>query len=298
MISTCYLVFGQSNIRLNNYWANTLTINPAAIYDKYDAVFSVAANKHWVGIPGAPVTYLGTATTYIEQYHTQLGLKFVQDKIGYTSSSNLNLSYGYVVFVNYDWQLHLGIAGNYQRMNYDVSQVDMAEFDPDVLRYLEPQNNFNADAGFEITTKSLRFGAASQNIFSLFSEDANRVQANTNFVYLRYRQYNDNVVNLGAGVCGIQYGNLYQTEFSLTNYFKFSNRSGLVSQPDLFNIGLFYRTQNELGLVFGFNVSESIQLSYSYDYHLGGIRYGSYGTNEFMLVYNLKKKPVCRNCWY
>lgn len=298
ILSMCFRVVGQSNIRLNNYWANALNVNPAAIYDKYKAVFSVAANKHWVGFPGSPVTYLGTATTYLEDYNTQLGFKLTQDKVGYTSSTNVNLSYGYAIMFNYDWQLHLGLAGSYQRTAYDISKVNMAEFDPDIMRYLESQNNFNSDIGMEVTNKSVRFGFASQNIFSLFSPETNRVQANTNFAYAKYRQFGNSIVNFGAGVSGIQYANIYQMELNLTSYFKFSHKSGLLEQPDLFDIGLFYRTKSEVGLILGINITESVHLSYSYDFHMGGIRKRSYGTNEFVLTYNLNRKYICRNCWY
>ena len=298
-ISMCFQVIGQSNIRLNNYWANTLNINPAAIYDKYVASFSVAANQHWVGFPGAPLTFFCSATTYLEDYHTQLGLKLVQDKIGYTSTTNINLTYGYAIMFQRDWQLHLGVGGNYQRMSYDLSQVQLAsDTDSEAYQYLLSQDNVNADIGMEVTSRSLRFGAASQNIFSLFSPETNRVQTNTNFIYAKYRQFTNSIVNLGAGACYVQYSNMYQMEFNLTSYFKFSRHSGLIEQPDLFDLGIYYRTRSEVGLILGFNLSEALHVSYSYDFNVSGIRRSSYGTNELMITYNLTKKPVCRNCWY
>ena len=60
------LVAAQSDIRLNNYWVNPQYINPASVYDKYQAVFSMAARKQWFGFPGAPSTLFATGTTYLE----------------------------------------------------------------------------------------------------------------------------------------------------------------------------------------------------------------------------------------
>lgn len=292
------LVISQSNIRLNNYWGNAHTINPATIYDKYLAVFSLAATKQWVGITGAPVTIFGTATTYLEKYHTQLGLKLVQDKVGYTSNTNIGLTYAYAINLERNWQFHMGAGLNFQHLGYDISKVNLiSDFDSEAYQYLKTENDMNADIGFELTGKTLRFGVSSQNIFSLVSPTSS-TQTNTNFVYAKFKNESDYYMNLGVGICGIQYSNIYQMELNLTSYFKYSLRNGLQEQPDLFDIGVYYRTYNQLGLILGINLSESMHISYNYNYHFGGIRHGSYGTNELLLTYNLKRKEVCRNCWY
>ncbi len=286
----------QSNIRLDNFWGNINLINPAAVYDKYEAVFNIAARKQWLGVQGAPTTFLASGSTYLEDYHTQLGLSMIQDKVGYTSVSNVNLSYGYAATLNYDWQLHLGFGVNYQSLSYDMSTIP-GENDPIINQGLVPRSLFNADIGAELTNKFLRIGVASQNLLSLFQ--TNRpLQMNTNFIYARFYENSNNVINFGGGVCGIQYADIYQVEFNLTTYFKFKQDNGLSYKPDLFDVGLFYRTQSELGMILGFNLSEAIHISYSYNYHLGAISLGSYGTNELMITYNLMKKPVCHNCWY
>jgi hypothetical protein len=108
----------------------------------------------------------------------------------------------------------------------------------------------------------------------------------------------NNVVDFGLGVCGIQYSNMYQAEFNLTGYFKVGQRSGLSETPDLFDIGLFYRTKSEAGVILGIDLSDAIHLSYSYDYNVSGINRSSIGTNELMITYNLSKKTVCHNCWF
>ena len=120
------LVVAQSDIRLNNYWVNPQYINPASIYDKYQAVFSMAARKQWFGFPGAPTTYFASATTYLEKFHTQLGLIVLQDQIGYTSTSNIGLTYGYAIPFQRNWELHLGLGMNYQNLSYDQSKLNLA----------------------------------------------------------------------------------------------------------------------------------------------------------------------------
>ena len=294
----CLLVVAQSDIRLNNYWVNSQYINPATVYDKYQAVFSMAARKQWVGFPGAPSTLFASATTYLDNFHTQLGLIVVQDQIGYTSTTNLDLTYAYAIALQRDWQLHLGVGFNFQSLNYDVTKMNLSDdIDPLAFDRLKTESNFNADIGVEVINKSMKIGASSQNLFSLFTA-VNNQQPNTNFLYGRYREISSNMINMGYGICSIQYANIYQAEFNVTSYFKLPDRSGLNANPDKFDLGVFYRTQSEVGMIFGFDISEAIHLSYSYDYHFGGIRLSSYGTNELMITYNLIREPVCHNCWH
>ena len=291
-------VAAQSDIRLNNYWVNTQFINPATIYDKYEAVFCMAARKQWFGFPGAPSTLFASATTYLENFHTQLGVVVVQDQIGYTSTTNIDLTYGYAIALQRDWQVHLGVGLNYQSLNYDQSKVDLEDAtDPAVYDHLKIASNFNADVGVEMTNKMFKLGASSQNIFSLFTA-VNNQQPNTNFLYGRYRELSNDMISMGYGICAIQYSNIYQAELNVTSYFKMPDRSGLNNNPDKFDLGVFYRTRSEAGLIFGFDISEAIHVSYSYDYHFGGISLSSYGTNELMLTYNLIREPVCHNCWH
>lgn len=297
-IVLAFSIAAQSNIRLNNYWGDLHSLNPASIYDKYAAVFSMAVRKQWAGIQGAPTTIFASGTTYLENYHTQLGLSLIQDKAGYTSLSNINLSYGYAIMFKYDWQLHLGLAANYQSLMYDFSSLNLADgTDGEAFVGLQPRNGFNADIGAEVSNDFFRIGVASQNLVSLVLPK-NTFQTNTNYLYARYYQNTNNIVNLGGGICGIQYSNIYQLEFNITSYFKFKMDNGLTYKPDLFDIGLFYRTQSELGMILGFNLSESFHVSYSYDYHFGSLSLGSFGTNEIKISYNLMRKPVCHNCWY
>jgi len=288
----------QSNIRLNNFWGNMYYINPASIYDKYDAVFNVSAQKQWLGIDGAPTTFFASGITYLDSYHTQLGLILIQDKIGYTSITNINASYAYNIPLNREWEFHFGAGANYQAVSYDISKVSIAnDNDPEVFDRLKDEAGFNADLGIEFTNNSLKLGAVSQNFSSVFLK-VKPIQTNTNFIYAKYKQNSDNIINFGAGVCGIQYADIFQLEMSMTSYFKFNQYNGLIDKPDLFDIGVFYRTGSEGGLTLGFNVTDAIHLSYSYDYHFGALSAGSYGTNEIMITYNLARKPTCHNCWY
>lgn len=293
-----FVGFAQSNFRLNNNLIKTTYGNPSSINDEYSAIFTIASRKQWLGIEGTPSTFLASASVYNSDLHTQLALNILRDNIGYTSITNMNLSYAHELLFKNNWKLNLGLAADYMSVGYDLGEINLGvNSDNFAYQNLTNSNEINADLGIELTKNQLRLGLFSQNIISNFNKD-NTLQINSNFIYAKYRQESNRIVNYGFGVCGIQYADIVQFELNLTSYFKLKKFNGLIDKDDLFDLGLFYRTQSEAGGIFGFNITDNLHISYSYDYHFGGIRYGSYGTNELMISYRIKPKEVCHDCWY
>ncbi len=166
------------------------------------------------------------------------------------------------------------------------AQVPWVNQTPVQIRY-----NFNANAGIELTHKFWRFGFASNNIFSLFYP-INKQFTNTNFLYATLHEFNHDYVNLGYGICAIENANIYQMEFNLTGYFK------VTPETDAFQLGLFYRTWNEIGFIFGIDLTSNLKLTYSYDYNISGISSSSFGSHEIIFSYRLDRVWKCKNCWY
>lgn len=288
----CFCLFSQSNIRINNFWDNTYYVNPASVTDNCFAEFTMATRKQWFNFPGSPTTYFGTATSYIKRFKAQVGVKVVQDKTGYTSATDIDFTYAYATWLDRDWRLHLGIGGSVQTLSYDVSKMVIAtSYDPSTFDKLLNESNLNSDIGVELASESWTFGASSQNLLSLFNSINNQF-SNTNIVYGTYRQNSKNLINMGGGIAGIQYGKMYQMELSVMTYFNATR------ERNRFQLGAFYRTKKEMGVLFGIDLTKTIRLNYSYDYNIGGIGRSSRGTNEIMLVYKPLKNWGCIMCDY
>lgn len=286
------LLDAQSIIRLNNNWNKTDMINPGSINTLCLSELTMAARQQWVGFQGAPTTLFASGTLYLEGMNTQFGLKVLQDKVGYTSTTDIDLTYAYSSRVNLNWRLNMGLGLSFQALSYDVSQVKSpTNGDPTILTRLMNENYINSDLGAELVDKRWRLGFACQNVFSLFSP-SQKLFPNSNYLYAIYKDYNHDFFNLGYGACAIQYANILQMEFNLTGYFK------ATAATNPFQIGLVYRTWSEAGLLFAFDLSPSLRASYSYDYNLSGISRGSFGTHELMITYKLYKSFKCKNCWY
>jgi type IX secretion system PorP/SprF family membrane protein len=280
----------QSNIRINNYWENTYYINPASLNDDYRTVFTTSARKQWIRFPGAPNTLFATAVSNLDRMHTQFGMKAFVDKIGFTSTSNFALSYAYTVTLNKNILMNLGINANVQSLSYDFSQSNLEIIgDPAIYRNLEKRNNYNSDLGVEFAYKTLILGASAQNLFSMFNRK-DPLQSNTNIFYGTYREYRSQLVNMGFGASLIENLGVYQAELTASTYFR------ITTDPNFLQVGIFYRTRKEMGAIVGIDISNSMHLSYSYDFNVGGISRSSIGTQELMLIFKFHKYPDCRPC--
>lgn len=281
----------QSNIRLNNYWENTYYINPASIYSEYKLVASVAAREQWIRFPGAPRTGYFSLAYRIFTNKTQatqigqVGIKFFYDKIGFTSTQNISASCSYSLRVNYNQRLNMGFAGKFQNYSYDMSESNSEIIiDPATYAIETKWSRLNLDFGIEYIGRSFLVGASGQNIISAFY-DKDKLQTNTNFVYGLFQTDWARDFDLRFGVCGINNKNIYQGEINMSLVSKVKNHNYL--------LGISYRTNEELGVLWGIDLSRAIRLACCYEYHVGGINNESSGTPEVMLVWKMNK---LRNC--
>lgn len=287
------LLFGQSNIRFNNFWDHLYTVNPAAINDSYFGEVNMGTRKQWVNFPGSPVTMFTAASLYLEDIYSQFGLQVTADKIGYTTTSDIKVSYGYAVYLNQLWQLNLGISGKFQSFSYDISKIITTNPNENFFNSFRSNDvNPNVDLGFEFSHYNWRFGGASQNFLSLFKEmKINDIHLNSNLLYALYKQNTSDYVNFGGGVAAFQTGNIFQAEMNLSAFFK------RTTEDNAFQVGAFYRTWHEMGVLFGIHF-DRFRIFYSYDFNVGQIYRKSLGTHEIILSYKLNRTYKCRNCWY
>ncbi len=298
------MLVAQSYIQLNNFWENTYFINPAAMNDQYLSELKMAARQQWFALDGAPTTYFGSATLYSDEMNAQFGLKILQDKIGYSSVTNLDLTYAYAIQLKWDVQLHFGLALNYQSLTNDITKLQTEAFDKNIYGPLSKSDigdNFNAGVGAELTSRYWRLGVSSQNVASLLLPRKG-LFLNSNFAYAMFRDYTNNYVNLGFGLCGVQVGNINQLQVTATSYFSFDGqmnpfKAGGVKKSSEFQLGIFYRTMSEIGAVLGVDLGRNLFAAYSFDYNLGGISRSSFGTHEIMFTYRINKLKVCHHCW-
>jgi len=289
-------LMSQSNIRMTNYWDNAYQVNPASVMRrKYLAEFSLAYRNQWVGVHGAPKTLLATAVTYVDAINSQFGLKLIKDNIGYTSLTDVSLSYSYVLDLD-DWMLNFGLAGTVSNSTYDKSVIDLGSVADPIVNRIEDKTIIDSDLGFEVSTENIRSGLVIQKMFNVFSASSSSLYSsneNANFLYFLYRSNSDNIFNFGYGITGIQNVNIYQLEANVTAFFKYDYNS------DPLQFGISARTGSQFGAFLGMYISDNLKVLYSYDINFSGIGYESKGVHELMIRYRINRNSQWgrRNYW-
>ena len=284
---SAYNSFAQMDIQLNSYSQHPYYITPAYINNDKYIVFTLAARKQWVNFNGAPTTIFGSVAYYMENIHTQVGLRAFSDKMGYTSVLDMSLIYAYNLSFNENWKTNLGLALSYQSLDYDLSKISFEGAEESIIYdKLKSQKGFNADVGVEIYNAEWRFGAASRNLVSLLKKE-NTIHLNTNYLYGIYKQNTLNPVDFGGSLFGIQYGNRIQAEVNAAAFFKYN-------EEERFHIGAFYRTPKQVGAFLGISLFPQLSLSYNYSYNFGFGTFRLGQTHEIMISYKLDPTPIFR----
>ena len=127
------MAFAQQEPMFTKYMFNSLVFNPA--YAGSKEYLSVAAlyRAQWVEIDGAPVTSTITAHTPLRNERVGVGFSLVNDKIGPTRTTGLNLSYAYRIPMGKKFKLSIGLQGGIENFSADWSKLNPEDQQDDVF---------------------------------------------------------------------------------------------------------------------------------------------------------------------
>ncbi|MCL2097523.1 MAG: type IX secretion system membrane protein PorP/SprF [Bacteroidales bacterium] len=305
----------QSNLYFNNYWQETYLINPASIDPLgSDWRLGLGSRTQWLLMPGAPITGQLAAMYCNEAYNLQTGFSIITDKIGYTYSMDIALSYAYIIFMG-NAQLNLGTSLHWQNLFYDKSQIITEdEHDPYIIDLYSDnwwkQGRINSDFGIEYSWNSSGYGtvllgAVSKNFIpsSVFSSDLD-IFPNTNYLYGRFNSDNRNALRQSRNIYNFDYSvALIGIHTSLPQKPNFLQGIANVNvhwnyEDYIFTTGLLYSTKSDLGFILGLDIvyNFSASLIYQYNWRVRTDIFNPVGTIELVLTYRIKPKGADKPC--
>lgn len=324
--------FAQQRPHYTQYILNNYIINPAvAGIENYTDV-KISHRHQWVGIDGAPVTtYLTihgplkrsdyereTATSfhaagenprgkaYWQDYtkaepHAGIGLTILNDRTGPLNRFAAYGTYAYHIGISERTSLAAGISAGVQNLSLNSSKLDYAnsfQVDPTVagsgyLNRLSPDINaglwlYSADyfvglAMQQIVPSKLKF---SDNTVSLVE---GRLIPHT-FLSAGYRFFLSDDFSLLPSTL-IKYVNPTPVSFDV---------NAKLQYQDFLWAGASYRYQDGFAAMVGINISNSLNIGYSYDYTTSNLNSVSHGTHEIVVGFLLGNRygDWCpRNLW-
>lgn len=242
----------------SQYMFNGVVINPAhmSLENEYSNL-TIMNRQQWVGIPGAPKTTTLTFTMPINTSRTSIGLLAVQDAAGVNTQTKIDLLLSQAITLGENTYLAVGASGGISILKEDDLSLNAA-YDP---LFSANVVSTTGDVGFGITFFTSRFfvGASAPSFrqLTLKTNGGYNIQGTSNY-YLS---------------SGYLFDVSPMLKFKPTVLIKQVDAGPIQAEAtanfllnDIIWIGLGWRQDESIIGITQFQLTNSIKLSYSYDY--------------------------------
>ncbi len=282
---------GQADISMATQWYNRSNYNPASIVrTEYFYLFS-NIREQWYGVTGAPKVFNLEASGYVHRYHSAFGISLSGETIGVTQVYNPMISYAYRVSNEVDWALAMGVSGGvFNRLSNGAKFQAVNPNDPAIPYGKDMYTQPDANVGFEFQAKYFIISLSSTHILSINNSDKLFLNANHRYGSLIFKSSDPDMFNYHLGLQVVNRNNytVYEGNVGI----RFKHPTLLQSGPrEILDIGLTYRSSQEMTLLFAFNVSANMRIGYAYDQSFN-TGYNVNGTHEFMIEYRIPMRAA------
>lgn len=150
---------------LTSQWAyNKLTVNPA--YAGGKDVLSIRAlhRQQWVGLDGRPMTSVVNVHSPLLNNRMGLGLSYVHDQLGVTSTDWLAASYAYRLPFENGSILAFGVSAGFESWRIKTSDLEMLQADDPMLSADLSKINMKAGTGIYYYGSKFYLGISTPNL--------------------------------------------------------------------------------------------------------------------------------------
>lgn len=291
LFGTCLnTVWGQREPFYTQYMYNIGSFNPAYVGTVETPDINLLYRSQWIDIPGAPRTIRFGVNYPLGNQKHGLGFNAVNEQLGPTTQTFVDISYSFQVEFENDVFLSFGLDAGGSFLNVDFSKGTFENPGEPILG-VETINEFTptVGAGVFLYQTNWYVGVSVPNLLGdgLYSDEVAQVvegQLQFNFIGGYVFQLNDNLK--------------FKPAF-LVNYIKGAPINGNLSTSfllnDTFTLGAAYRFDNAVSGLAGFQISESLFLGYSYDYNVNGLGGYNSGSHEAIIKFFLGKGGSSRD---
>jgi len=289
---TAFIIFSglsalaQQDAMFTHYSFNTLAVNSGYAGSRDALTVTGLHRSQWVNFPGAPTTQTLTAHAPIANEKIGLGFSILNDKIGPTQSTGINLDFAYKIKVGEKGKLAFGLKGGLNlrsnRLSTEVSTTETGDnaFQNDIQTDLLPNFGF----GLYYSNPKMYVGLSTPRLLEN-DLDENTTSSITAREQRHYFLIAGTVFPLNeSGSVKLRPTTFFKitqgapAELDLTALFYFQ---------DKYWVGPMLRTTDAVGVLAGLNITDQFSLGYSFDWSYGN-KTASYnaGSHELMLRYD------------
>ncbi len=272
--------YAQKEPQYTQYMYNIGSFNPAYVGTVETLDITGLYRSQWTGIPGAPKTIRLGVNFPLPNERNGLGLNVVNDQLGPTSQTYMDLAYSFQVNVSDNTRLSFGIDAGGSLLNVDFNKGDF-EVENDPILQNQQVNSFypTIGAGVFLYQRHWYLGLSVPNFLTdgIYNDEvAGIVEDKQQFNFI------------GGYVFDINERLKFKPAF-LVNYLSGSpvnmNLSANFLINDAFTAGASYRVDNAVSGLAGFQVSEGTFIGYAYDYNTNALGEFAQGSHEIILKF-------------
>jgi type IX secretion system PorP/SprF family membrane protein len=248
---------GQQQVMFTQYMFNGLAINPAYAGGHETMSMTALMREQWTGLDGAPSTQTFSVHSPLKKERFSLGLLFMHDKIGVTNQNGVYGSYAYRIPVSKKGRLAFGLSGGATFYNAQFSKVSSTDpaFMNDI-RLAQPNVGFGVYFNTDRFYAGISMPQLIQTTFSNNSADSDSKLLRHYFATAGYVFDVSPSVKLKPNLMvKAVSGAPVQFDLNLNALFR-----------DVLWLGFSWRTFDSFDAILQFQMTEQLQVGYSYDF--------------------------------
>jgi len=279
-----FFASAQQDAQYTQYMYNTISVNPA--YAGSRDVLSVVGlyRSQWVGLDGAPETQTLSIHAPVGN-KVGLGLSIVNDEIGPSNETYIDVDFSYTLNVGATAKLALGIKAGANLLSVDYNKLTG---DEDVIFQDNIDNRFMPNVGIGAYWYDDKYylGLSSPDLLETEHYDDDEV-AESYLAKERLHAY-----LMGGYVFDLDYNLKFKPAFLVKAV------DGAPLQVDIsanflfnerFTLGAAYRWSAAVSGLAGFQISDQLMIGYAYDMETTELRKYNSGSHEIVLRFELFK---------
>jgi type IX secretion system PorP/SprF family membrane protein len=279
-------VKAQQLPQYSQYVLNRYLINPASAGSENYFMGQTNYRSQWTGITDAPNTYILSANGPLVHEKMGIGGYIFSDVTGPTKRNGINFSYSYHVKINDDIMLSMAINAGILQYTVDGTELTFdQEGDNIVSNTLENQVFPDAGFSFYLYGPNYYFGASAPQLIRNQLDFENSIKDPSGRLVNHY---------FITGGYTYEINGDFELEPSfLLKYVKPTPLSYEFTLRGIYRemawVGLSYRRNDAVGLLFGYTFQENLSIGYSYDIIQSDLQDYSGGSHEIMLSIRFNK---------
>ncbi|MCL2097271.1 MAG: PorP/SprF family type IX secretion system membrane protein [Bacteroidales bacterium] len=284
-------MYAQSDFDFTQRWFNESMYNPAAVGNSFSTGFFLHSRAQWVGLDRAPVTVGGAFEHYSQELRSGFGLTMVGDYIGVKQNYHIRAAYAYIIDLGYAGMLSMGLSGGVFYRGWRINPVahldDPGDLTPPIYN---DTKEYTPDFDFGIEYKGqFKFGLTLRHIGGKYLSTGNYPPDFHIWSYLSSRFNLNSSVSIEPLASFAWRANISRVEGGFLLYFL--KTTNYASYNDRLWVGAVYRSDHNVALMAGVNITPQLRLGYSFDYGFGNVAsLANLGTHEIFFAWQFNRK--------